>query len=111
MKRRTFLRSSLGAAAAASLPFPLRLEAAYRPAPKVPGDLRAITGDGREITLTSEAIADLVARLKGRLLLAGDDGYDRARQILNPSFDKRPALIAQVTGTADIRAAVEGGHS
>ena len=107
MKRRTFLRSSLGAVAAASLPFPLRLEAAYRPAPKFPADLQAITGDGREVTLTSEAVADLAARLKGRLLLAGDDGYDGARQILNPSFDKRPALIAQVTGTADIRAAVD----
>jgi len=107
MKRRTFLRSSLGAAAAATLPFPRGLEAAYRPAPKVPADLQAITGDGREITLTSEAVADLAARLKGRVLLAGDDGYDGARQILNPSFDKRPALIAQVTGTADVRAAVD----
>ena len=112
MKRRTFLRSSLGAAAVASLPFPERLEAAFadaafRPAPKVPADLRAITGDGREITLASDAIADLAARLKGRVLLAGDDGYDGARQVLNPSFDKRPALIAQVTGTADVRAAVD----
>ena len=107
MKRRTFLRSSLGAAAAATLPFPRGLEAAYRPAPKVPADVRAITGDGREITLTSEAIADLAARLRGRVLLAGDDGYDGARQVLNPSFDKRPALIAQVTGTADVRAAVD----
>ena len=39
--------------------------------------------------------------------MAGDDGYDGARQILNPSFDKRPALIAQVTGTADVRTAVD----
>ena len=107
MKRRTFLRSSLGAAAAATLPFPRGLEAAYRPAPVVPADLQAITGDGREITLTSRAIADLAARLKGRVLVAGDDGYDGARQVLNPSFDKRPALIAQVTGTADVRAAVD----
>ncbi|MFV2073846.1 MAG: FAD-binding protein [Thermoanaerobaculales bacterium] len=107
MKRRTFLRSSLGAVAAASLPFPRRLDAAYRPAPKVPADLQAITGDGREITLTSKAIADLAARLKGRVLLAGDDGYEGARRILNPSFDKRPALIAQVTGTADVREAVD----
>ena len=59
MKRRTFLRTSLGAAAAASLRFPHGLEAAYRPAPKVPADLQAITGDGREITLASDAIADL----------------------------------------------------
>jgi FAD/FMN-containing dehydrogenase len=112
MKRRTFLRSSLGAAAAASLPFPDRLEAAlvdgaFRPVSKAPVDLRAITGAGREITLTSKAVADLAARLKGRVLVAGDDGYDGARMILNPSFDKRPALIAQVTGAADIRAAVD----
>ena len=111
MKRRTFLRSSLGAAAAATLPFPRGLEAMYRPAPEVPADLQAITGDGREITLASEAIADLAARLKGRVLLAGDDGYDGARQVLNPSFDKQPALIAQVTGTADVRAAVFARHS
>ena len=107
MKRRTFLRTSFGAAAAATLPFPRGLEAAYRPVPKVPADLQAITGDGREITLTSDAIADLAARLKGRVLMAGDNGYDGARQVLNPSFDKRPALIAQVTGAADIRAAVD----
>ena len=112
MKRRTFVRSSLGAAVAASLPFSERLEAAlidgpFRPAPKVPADLQAITGDGREITLTSKAIADLAGRLKGRLLLAGDDGYDGARRILNPSFDRRPSLIAQVTGAADVRTAVD----
>lgn len=106
MKRRAFLRSSLGAAAATSLPFPQRLEAAFRPAPKVPADLQAITGDGREITLASSAIADLAAQLRGRLLLAGDGGYEEARQVLNPSFDKRPALIAQVSGPADIASAV-----
>jgi FAD/FMN-containing dehydrogenase len=41
------------------------------------------------------------------VLLAGNDGYDDARRILNPSFDKRPALIVQATGAADIRAAVD----
>jgi len=83
------------------------LPAFYSEAPKVPPDVSAITGDGRDVTLTSEAIADLSARLRGRVLLGGDDGYEQARQILNPSFDKRPALIAQVTGTADVRIAVD----
>jgi FAD/FMN-containing dehydrogenase len=57
-------------------------------------------------------------------LLAGDEGYDTARHVLNPSFDKHPALIAQVTGPTDVRHAVDfareksllvavkcGGHS
>ena len=107
MKRRTFVRSSLAAAVAATLPLPRRLDAMYRVVQRAPPDIRAVTGDGREVTLTSEAIADFSARLKGRLLMAGDDGYDDARRILNPSFDKRPALIAQVTGTADVRTAVD----
>ena len=107
MKRRTFVRSTLAAAAATAIPRGQLLEALYQEAPQVPPDVAAISGDGKEVTLTSQAIADLSARLRGRVLLAGDDKYDQARQILNPSFDKHPALIAQVTGTADVRAAVD----
>ena len=106
MQRRTFLRSTLAAAAAASLPRRKALAALYRPLPQDPPDVPAVTGDGRRITLRGRDIADLASRLRGRLLLAGDDGYDEARRLLNPEFDKHPALIAQVTGTADIRMAV-----
>lgn len=107
MKRRTFVRSTLAATAAVALPRPRALSALYREVPSRPVDVRAITGDGREITLTSDAIADLAARLRGRVLLADDTGYDQARRVLEPSFDKYPALIAQVTGVADVRAAVD----
>lgn len=111
MQRRTFLRSSLAAAAIAAVPHRKTLAALhrplYRPLPQDPPDVPAVTGDGRGITLRGRDIADLASRLRGRLLLAGDDGYDEARRLLNPEFDKRPALIAQVTGTADIRMAVD----
>jgi FAD/FMN-containing dehydrogenase len=40
------------------------------------------------------------------LLLAGNDGYDAARRVLNPSFDKHPALIVQPSGAADVATAV-----
>ncbi len=107
MKRRTFLRSSLAAAAAVSVSRTPSFAALYQEAPQAPPDVDAITGAGGQITLRGRDIADLAARLRGRLLLPGDDGYDAARRILNPSFDKRPALIAQPTGTADVRTAVD----
>jgi FAD/FMN-containing dehydrogenase len=106
MKRRMFVRSAL--AATAGLYVPSRGAAVvFRPAGRRPQDVQAVTGDGRPVTLSGQAIADLRSRLRGRLLLAQDPGYDDARRILNPSFDKHPALIAQVTGVTDIRAAVD----
>ena len=110
MKRRTFVRSTLAATAAAALPFPRSAThpSGYRPlTPSTLRDVTAVTGDGREVTLTTGEIADLDRRLLGRVLLAGSEGYEDARRVLNPSFDKRPALIAQVTGVADIRMAVD----
>lgn len=107
MKRRAFLRSALVAAAAASVPRRRLLAELYRPVSQTPPDVPGVTGDGNEVVLSGKAIADLAARMKGRVLLAGDDGYDDARRVLNPSFDKRPALIAQVTGAADVSMAVD----
>jgi FAD/FMN-containing dehydrogenase len=106
MKRRTFLRSTLAASAALAVPR-RPLEAFYRDVPVRPADLTAVTGDGKEVTLAGSAITELKARLRGRLLLAGDAGYDDARRLLNPSFDKHPALIAQPTGVADISTAID----
>jgi FAD/FMN-containing dehydrogenase len=107
MKRRAFLESAIAAAACAALPRDGLAAALYRPTARRPQDVVAVTGDGREVTIPGSAIAELRSALRGRLLFAGDDGYDDARRILNPSFDKRPALIAQVTGTADVRTAVD----
>lgn len=107
MKRRTFVRSTLAATAAMAIPRSRPLEAFYREASTSPADVTAVTGDGREVTLTEAAISDLAARLRGRVLLAEDDGYEEARQVLNPSFDKHPALIVRVTGAADVRTAVD----
>jgi FAD/FMN-containing dehydrogenase len=121
MKRRDFVNSSLWAAVA-TLPGTQVLYAAARTGPVA--DVAAITGDGREVTLRGAELRDLAAKLHGSLLLAGDSGYDDARRILNPSFDKRPALIAQPVDVADVQAAVSfarehnllvavkcGGHS
>ncbi|MBL8987674.1 MAG: FAD-binding oxidoreductase [Gemmatimonadetes bacterium] len=106
MRRRTFVRSSLFAMTAPALARHQGTNPLFREAPRFPQDLSALTGDGKRITLTGKAIADLRASLRGPVLLAGNDGYEQARQILNPSFNKHPALIAQPTGAADIRTAV-----
>jgi len=106
MRRRTFIQSAVATAAAASLPRRQLFAAVLTPRSRWLADVDAVTGDGKTVTLTTASLADLKAQLRGRLLLANDDGYDRARQILNPSFDKRPALIIQPTGVADIRTAV-----
>ena len=70
------------------------------------------------------AIDELKARLSGELLRPSDVGYDEARKIWNGMIDKRPGLIAQCKGVADVMTAVRfarerevrvavkgGGHS
>lgn len=121
MKRRYFIQSTLAAAVGAPM---LGRSLPFRIVPQDQGDLDAVTGQGEQITLPGGSIRELAGELSGQLLLAQDDGYDDARRILNPSFQKYPALIAQPTGTADVRTAVKyakeynlltavkcGGHS
>ena len=122
MDRRHFLMSSVAAAVAASLPI-ARILAAGRGVP-VAADVAAVTGGGAATTLERAALQELRDSLRGAMLLAGDDGYDQARRVLNESINKHPAVIVQPTGVTDIRNAVDfarerslllavkcGGHS
>jgi FAD/FMN-containing dehydrogenase len=45
--------------------------------------------------------------MRGRLLQAGDAGYDEACKVWNGMIDRRPALIARCAGTADVLSAVK----
>lgn len=47
-------------------------------------------------------VEKLRSRLRGQLLLPGDEGYDEARKIFNAMIDRRPALIARCVGAADV---------
>ena len=124
MDRRRFIKSSVAAAVAASLPASQAFGSLLHIPTKVETDINAITGDGAEVTLSQAAVQEFSDSLKGKLLLPGSGGYDEARLLLNPSFDKHPALIAQPTGAADVSSAVSfardnnllvavkcGGHS
>ena len=56
--------------------------------------------------LDSETIEAFVAGVRGAVLRPGDEGYDDARSIWNGLIDRRPALIVQCTGAADVVDAV-----
>ena len=56
--------------------------------------------------LDAEAIEAFAAVVRGAVLRPGDEGYDDARSIWNGLIDRRPALIVQCTGAADVVDAV-----
>ena len=47
-----------------------------------------------------------IAGSLGAIFEAGDEGFETARQIWNGDIQRRPAVIARCTGTADVLAAV-----
>jgi FAD/FMN-containing dehydrogenase len=52
------------------------------------------------------AASTLQSSFTGRVITASDPTYDSARRVHNGLIDKRPAIIAQCRGTADVQAAV-----
>ena len=67
---------------------------------------------------------ELRARVRGEVLVAGDEGYDRVRPAFNAMHESRPDLVVRCSGTADVVDAVNfardqgmaltvrgGGHS
>ena len=58
------------------------------------------------IASVASAAAELTSTFGGQLLKLGDLGYEDARKVHNGLVDKRPALIAQCRGVADVVDAV-----
>jgi FAD/FMN-containing dehydrogenase len=53
-----------------------------------------------------QAVTELRSRFAGKILQPTDSGFEEARRVHNGLVDKRPALIAQCRGVADIVDAV-----
>jgi FAD/FMN-containing dehydrogenase len=75
-------------------------------------------------SIENAAVEAFQTGFRGQLLRPGDGAYDQDRKLWNGMFDRRPALIARCTGTADVIRAVNfardnrlqtavrgGGHS
>ena len=65
-------------------------------------DLNFATISGDYTVIGEAAVEDFRNSLHGDSLRSGDAGYDRVRRIWNAMIDKRPALIARCSGTADV---------
>ena len=61
---------------------------------------------GRPVAVPSGALDDLAARVEGRLLRAGDPGWDDAVLVWNGLGAKVPALVLQAASAGDVAAAV-----
>ena len=76
------------------------------------------------MTISAQDIDRLRSGFGGAVLGPADAGYDEARVVFNMMIDRRPAVIAQCAGNADVQAAIRfardsgleiavrgGGHS
>ena len=59
------------------------------------------------MSAVAAAVSELGATFAGRLLQPTDGAYDEARRVHNGLINKRPSVIAQCRGVADIRDAVQ----
>ncbi|TDJ42857.1 MAG: FAD-binding oxidoreductase [Gammaproteobacteria bacterium] len=105
MKRRTFVTSSLAAAASASFPIARLFAADGQPITAV-SDIRAVKLDGSETTIEKAVLKEFAGSLSGHILLPNSEGYDSARKGWNGMIDKHPALIVQCANANDITNAV-----
>ena len=57
-------------------------------------------------TVSEGVIEQLRGTFRGEIVQPGDPSYETARRVWNGAIDRRPAVIARCTGTADVLAAV-----
>ena len=69
--------------------------------------LRFTQLDGAVIEVPDPALQAFKASFRGALLTADDPAYDETRKVWNAMIDRRPALLARCSGTADVVRAVQ----
>ncbi|MCG3114645.1 MAG: FAD-binding oxidoreductase [Candidatus Manganitrophus sp. SA1] len=54
------------------------------------------------VSLRNDVVEEIKSQTRGKVLLPADPGYEEARQIWNAMINRRPAMIVQCAGVADI---------
>ncbi len=70
------------------------------------GAIDIASTSGKQIALDTARVEELKSGLRGMVLRPGDKGYDEARKVWNAMIDRRPALIVQCAGVADVMRSV-----
>jgi FAD/FMN-containing dehydrogenase len=65
-------------------------------------DLTVRRLDASSTTIAQDTVAALRSKLRGTVVLPGENGYDEARTIWNAMIDRRPGLVVRCLGAADV---------
>jgi FAD/FMN-containing dehydrogenase len=69
--------------------------------------IEAVSLTGERVVITDDSLSRFRAVMRGPVLALGDEGYDAVRVIWSKAYtQRRPALIAHCSGTADVADAV-----
>ena len=68
--------------------------------------IAALNTQEKIVEIDQGQLDSLKSQIHGRIIVPGDDAYDESRKIWNAMIDRRPALIVECTGTADVLFAV-----
>lgn len=62
-------------------------------------------------SVEGSVIEEFTVTIRGEVIRPGDDAYDEARKVFNAMIDKRPGIIVQCAGVADVISSVNFARS
>jgi FAD/FMN-containing dehydrogenase len=74
-------------------------------------DMQVRTSQGGTVGIPSETLDSFKQQVRGKVLTKDSEQYNTARTVWNAMIDKKPALIVQCAGAADVIAAVRFAHT
>lgn len=69
--------------------------------------IKALNLNEQLVSIEQSDVDDLKSQIRGDIVTPSDADYDSVRKIWNAMIERRPALIVQCSGTADVMASVK----